>query len=363
MKINRRVGLHLLFWIVYFAVNLFNELYLSPSFTLHPSFQLLSESVQSQLLTLSIKIPATYYVLYSLIPRWLRSSNRLKLALEFAFMFIFLLFCYRGVMHYIIRPFIYKEPAIPLTALQHTARFFYSLLDLLEITAIAAAIKLFGLRLAAMKNEKLLVQEKLQSEMQLLRSQINPHFLFNTLNSIYALSRSRSPDTPDVVMRLSKILRYVLYETKNRLISIEEELRIATDYIELQQIRFGGKVEVVVEKNIDNAAVSVTPLILLPLIENAFKHGVSGISGVARIYLRITLSQDRLTIIVRNPVGTLSLTTSEEEGIGLSNIRRRMELLYNDYRLEYGEKENNFTVELYINLNSYAGFELFDRRR
>ncbi len=363
MKNTRQPGLHILFWIVYFGVNLFNELYLSRSFTDHPSYELFYNSVLSQLLSLClIKIPTVYYVLYLLIPRWLRSPSRAKLALELVFVLFLMVLCYRGLIQYIIWPFIAKESPPHLTGLQYTARFFYSLLDLLQVTGIAAAIKLFRLRIAAMKNEKVLIQEKLRSEMQHLRAQINPHFLFNTLNSIYALSRAQSSATPQAVMQLSKILRYMLYETEKKTITIEEELKITLDYIELQQVRFGNKVQVNIEKNIDNTATAITPQILLPLVENAFKHGTSEVIGLSKIKLGIELIQHQLKIEVHNSLGTAKANPSEE-GIGLANMRRRLELLYRDYSLVYGEKGNNFVVELNINLNSYADIELLDSGR
>ncbi len=363
MKRASGIWLHVLFWTVYFGVNLFNELYLSYSFNTHPSSELLFNSIIAQLLVLSVKIPAVYYVLYSLIPRWLRSPSRLRLASEFVLIFLLILVCYRCMVQLVIWPYVYKEEAVSLRLLQYIARSFYSLLDLLQVVGIAAAIKLFRLRLAAMKNEKLLMQEKLQSEMQHLRSQINPHFLFNTLNSIYALARTRSADTPDAVMRLSKILRYMLYETEKKTITIHDELKIIADYAELQQMRFGSKVQLIVEKNIDNASAAITPLIILPLVENAFKHGTTGISGVAQISLRVSLVQDQLSVSMQNPLGDISVKNDEGEGIGLANMRRRLELLYRDHRFDYGKKEGNFVVALNINLNSYAGFELLDSGR
>ena len=364
MKKVSGIWIHVLFWTAYSAVNLFNELYLSSSFTTHPSTELLIDSIKAQILVLTIKIPAVYYVLYSLIPRWSRSPARVKLAIEVVLVFVVMVFCYRAVVQLIIWPLIFGETPAPLTGLQFTARYFYSLMDILQVTGIAAAIKLFRLRLANVANEKLLMQEKLESEMRHLRSQINPHFLFNTLNSIYALARAQSTATPDAVMRLSKILRYMLYEIEKKSITIEEEMKITLDYIELQQIRFGSKVAVVIKKNIDNPAASITPLILLPLLENAFKHGTSERTGQIEILLEINLTHDQLYIKVQNPVGTgMSVKPSSTEGIGLSNIKRRLEMLYSDYNLGYGENGDNFTVEIKINLKSYEGFELLDSRR
>jgi LytS/YehU family sensor histidine kinase len=247
--------------------------------------------------------------------------------------------------------------------MQLIARFFYSLLDLLQVIGIAATIKLFRLRMSAMKKENVLVQEKLQSEMLHLKSQINPHFLFNTLNSIYSLTRVQSPDAPDAVMRLSKILRYMLYETKKKTIAIEDELKMIRDYISLQQLRFGKKAAVNIMTDMDNYSEQVTPLLMLPLVENAFKHGMGSTSTVSTIDVSIRLARKQLQFIIKNQFTSSSIKPEQDEGIGLSNIQRQLELLYREYSFTFGKEENDFIVTLDINLTSYAGFELFDSRR
>lgn len=357
---NKRLWFHILFWMVYFSINLFTALYLSSSNNINPSLDLFKNVALSHLLLLSIKLPAAYYVLYSLIPRWLKQPGKFKLLIEvFAVLFFFVL-GYRVMIHFVIWPYLtFNEPQM-FTTLEFTARLFYSIFDLLQVVGIAAAIKLFRLRIEAIKNEKALIQEKLQSEMRHLKSQINPHFLFNMLNSIYSLSRAQSASTPDTVMKLSKILRYMIYETGRKTVPIEEEIKIIDDYIELQQLRFGKRLPVKMEKNIDNNSMQVTPLLLFPLIENAFKHGNG--SGTSEIRFNITLVQNSLEVSVINPIEGSSVQSNGEEGIGLPNLRRQLELLYRDFLFVHDEKDNHFVVNLRINLASYAGFELFDSR-
>jgi two-component system, LytTR family, sensor kinase len=360
----KRIPLHILFWLVYFSVNLFNELLLSSSFNAHPSTELAVDAVLAQLLILIIKIPAVYYVLYSLIPRWLNDQYKLRLFIEASFVFFILLIIYRMIIQLIIWPYIYHNPPVILSPLQLTARFFYSFMDLMQVVGIASAIKLFRLRIKAMRNEKMLVQEKLQSEMLHLKSQINPHFLFNTLNSIYSLSRSQSVHTADSVMRLSNILRYMLYETGKKTSSIKDELKIIDDYIELQQLRFGDKLKVNIHKEIDQSSAQVAPLLILPLIENAFKHGI-GNTEEDIIHIHIRVKDHQLMVEIRNalverPTG---IGYEKEHGIGLQNIRRQLQLLYKSYTFEHKENKGNFMVNLTIDLSSYAGFELFDSRR
>ena len=204
------------------------------------------------------------------------------------------------------------------------------------------------------------MHEKLRSEILHLKSQVNPHFLFNTINSIYSLSRSQSTLAPDAIMALSKILRYMLYETSEKTIPLKDELKIIDDYIELQQLRFSRRLSVDVTVQSDGESAEIAPLLLLPLVENAFKHG-SEEGGT--IDIRVVLKNNALAFEISNPIAEHSFAIKEEEGIGLANIRRQLELLYPAFSLETLRKENTFTVKLKLNLGSYAGFELFDSRR
>lgn len=358
---QKRLLLHIVFWMVYFGVIIFNELYLSSSFLEDPSAKWINKAILSQLLLLIIKISAVYYVIYSLIPRWLKSNNKMRLAVELVLMFCLFVAAYRAMMHFIIWPFIYEEPG-KIQALSMVARYLYSLLDVLQVVGIAAAIKLFRLRLSAIKNEKILQQEKFTAELLHLKAQMNPHFLFNSLNSIFSLSRMQSEKTPDMVLKLSNILRYMLYESEKKMATLEDELKIINDYIELQLMRYGEKVKVVKEINIEYAGAQITPLLILPLIENSFKHGISGSDEISIINFQLNLKKDTLIVQTKNILSKESVITDKKEGIGLINIKRQLELLYRDYVLNYFEKENYFIVDLEIKLSSYAGSELFDSR-
>ncbi len=358
---QKRWLLHIVFWLVYFSVIIFNELYLSSSFLKDPSAKWLNKAILSQMLLLIIKISAVYYVIYSLIPRWLKSNKKTDLTVELVLMFCLFIIAYRAMMHFIIWPFIYGEPG-EIQALSMVARYLYSLLDILQVVGIAAAIKLFRLRIAAIKNEKRLQQEKFTAELLHLKAQINPHFLFNSLNNIFSLSRMQSEKTPDMVLKLSNILRYTLYESEKKMATLEDELKIMNDYIDLQLMRYGDKVKVVKEIKLEYGGAQITPLLILPLIENSFKHGINVLQENSIIYFNLSLQKDTLTVQTKNIISKESVATDKKEGIGLANIKRQLELLYRDYILNYFEKENYFIVDLEIKLSSYAGFELFDSR-
>ncbi|TND10183.1 MAG: putative signal transduction histidine kinase [Bacteroidetes bacterium] len=355
---TKRILLHLAFWLIYFCIVLYNDLFLSASFLANPSWPWASKAILAQSLLLLIKIATVYYTLYLLIPHWMKARSKIVPVLETLALCIVALVLYRLMIQVVIWKWIYNSEAA-LNNLSFVARAFHSLLDILQVAGVAAAIKLLRLRLAAAQKEKALVREKLSSEILHLKSQVNPHFLFNSLNSVFALSRMQSEKTPDLVMRLSNILRYMLYQSEKEFSTIGEEVKIIRDYIELQQLRFGDRVTVKTEINIDEPAAQITPLLLLPLVENAFKHGVGGVAGNTEISIRIAFRDGRLVMQTGNAVSAENTPETGETGIGLSNIRRQLELLYKDYTFTAEKKEQVFSVNLHINIKSYAGTELY----
>lgn len=314
------------------------------------------QSAFSVFMLFLVKMGAVYYILYYIIPR-ARADKKWESILKASAVILLATITCRLLVHQVIWPHIYHAAGISFSQPRLAARFFNTLLDVLQVTGAATAIKLFRLRNEALKKEKALVQEKLRSEILHLKAQINPHFLFNSLNGIYALSRSGSTMAAEAVMRLSKILRYVLYDTAAGLSSMESEVSILEDYIALQQLRFGERIKIVINKQPDMKG-KIAPLLLLPLVENAFKHGTSSGGEIA-----IDIKQERgmLFFSIKNPAGSQSMKDATP-GIGLSNIRRQLELQYNDFSFEHEEKDGKFVVYLSVNLNSYAAGELLDHR-
>ncbi|MGZ8559376.1 MAG: sensor histidine kinase, partial [Chitinophagaceae bacterium] len=232
-------------------------------------------------------------------------------------------------------------------------RILYSFIDNLFVVGIFVALKQYRLSLRSKEKEKNLVKEKLEAELKFLRTQTNPHFLFNTLNNIYALARKKSDDTADVVMKLSKLLRFMLYESRSNSITIAQELRVLNDYIELERIRYNERLTINFTKSIDNETQPIAPLILLPFVENAFKHGASETRFNSFINIHVQLSNGRLIFRIENS------KEDEEKGpvkenIGLSNVRRQLELMYPEHNLAMENHKTDFKVTLTINLNHHA---------
>jgi len=196
--------------------------------------------------------------------------------------------------------------------------------------------------------------EKQEAELNYLRSQTNPHFLFNTLNNIYSLARDRSELAPESILRLSKILRFMLYETSGNYISVEQELKIITDYIELEKLRYDETLRINFNYDIEDMKQAVPPLLLMPLVENAFKHGVSETRDQPFIDIHLSVKDRQLILLVKNSSETISSHEGVKENIGLSNLRRQLELLFKEYDLSLKQGNYVFTAQLKINLATHV---------
>lgn len=196
--------------------------------------------------------------------------------------------------------------------------------------------------------------EKQEAELNYLKSQTNPHFLFNTLNNIYALAKDKSDLAPESILRLSKILRFMLYETGGAFISVEQELSIISDYIDLEKLRYDESLRINFNYDIEDMKQALPPLLLMPLVENAFKHGVSETRGNPYLDIHLSIKQRQLTFVVKNSTEESAMKETVKENIGLSNLRRQLELLYADYNLSIQQDRSEFTTLLKINLASHV---------
>ena len=196
--------------------------------------------------------------------------------------------------------------------------------------------------------------EKQQAELNYLKSQTNPHFLFNTLNNIYSLARDKSDLAPESILRLSKILRFMLYETSGEYIAIEQELKIINDYLALEKLRYDDSLLINFNYDIEDMKQALPPLLLLPLVENAFKHGVSETRNRPFLDIHLSINKRQLAFIIKNSTEEFPGEGSVKENIGLSNLRRQLELLYKEYSLSVQQGEGWFTATLKINLASHV---------
>lgn len=194
-------------------------------------------------------------------------------------------------------------------------------------------------------------QENMKTELSFLRSQISPHFIFNVLNNIVALVRLKSDELEPTVMKLSGLMQYMLYETDEEKVSIKTETEYLQAYIDLQKQRFGKKVPIETNINIESEFDEIEPMLLIPFIENAFKHGVGMIEN-PQIFVDLKTEDETLAFIVKNKFSSDENEVKDEaSGIGLANVSRRLNLLYgNNHQLIIEKKDGWFNVNLTLKL-------------
>ncbi len=223
--------------------------------------------------------------------------------------------------------------------------FFMSIFILALSTSIKVAQKWFE----DQSKQKEMVHEKMNSELSLLKSQVNPHFLFNTLNGIYSLANNKSDKTASAIVKLSQMMRYMLDESKQEFVTLSSELDYINTYIDLQMMRLFDNVKVDFTVDGEPNGIKIQPLLLIPFIENAFKHGTDA-STDCDININLDIKKDSLQLRVENDI-IKSRRDDEKSGFGLNNIKRRLQLEYPDrYVLTTSSEEGKFIVKLFISL-------------
>ncbi len=200
------------------------------------------------------------------------------------------------------------------------------------------------------KEWKEMEKQHLIAELSFLKSQVNPHFLFNSLNGIYALAIKKSDKTPDAVLQLSDLMRHMLYESDRAEVEMEKEVEYLKNYIQLQKLRMPPKAQVSFEVEGDISRKMIAPMLFIPFIENAFKHGVDAEGATIRIKMQV--KGNILTFDITNRASKAKSKDSSS-GIGLVNVRKRLDLLYGEkYQLDYKESNGNFVVHLQLHLQA-----------
>lgn len=220
----------------------------------------------------------------------------------------------------------------------------------ITVGGLAASIKLMKHWYVEGQKNLQLQKENIQSQLQVLKAQIHPHFLFNTLNNIYSFTQNTSRKASEMVMGLSDMLRYMLYECNQPLVPLSKEVKMISEYIHLERIRYGNKLELHVQFPDNAKEFAIAPLLLLPFVENCFKHGISNMLEIPWLNLNISIEEDLMTMKLVNSK-PLSQYPNHQPGIGIENVRKRLELLYpGRHELTINEEEDLFIVQLRVQL-------------
>lgn len=221
-------------------------------------------------------------------------------------------------------------------------------IDLSRHFFLFTGVLFFSLMLKINERLKLAHKEKINAELSYLKAQINPHFLFNTLNSIYSLAIQKSDDTANAVVKLSGMMRYVLTESQNEFVSLQKELNYISDYIELQKMRWDANVRLNFKISGDAVGKNIAPLVLIPFIENAFKYGINPEEN-SEITIEIGINEAAINLFVKNNKVSVRPDPENKSGLGIENTKSRLQLMYpGKHYLTIDDNPATFSVSLSI---------------
>lgn len=348
----RRVVNHLLFWLGYIFFKTYLNVTADTTALIPASAADVSRYIMiisTQLTFLVIKVPLVY-ASFLCIDRFLESKwNRSVTLATIMLLFATAVVSMTVLNHQFVLPVIinYHGPTSPVFDLNSLLYHFFTLAF---VVGAACSLKLIRKQYQSRIKETELQNEKTEAELKYLKGQINPHFLFNTLNNIYSLARKKSEDTAEAVMKLSKLMRFMLYEAGNKKILLLDEVKLIEDYISLEKLRYADRLRIDFKTQIDEPGQTIAPLLLIHFVENAFKHGASESRFESSITIKIALTKGLLQANIRN-TREAELSESNEGKIGLDNIKRQLELIYPLHTLTLVREHNFFNVELTIPLN------------
>jgi two-component system, LytTR family, sensor kinase len=326
-----------------------------------------SRRLVCSLIDLPVKLGAAYYTLYILIDRFFIQRRYA------GFLFLLLLsmtvfgIISRVVGYYVLYPLYYPEAMS--VGVFFTPKILITIFSIYSVVGILASFHLVRqwyrheqATRALEDARQQLQKEMLEAELKLLKSQINPHFLFNTLNNLYVLSLQQSDKTPEIVYKLSNLMSYMLYEGNHAEVPLEREIHYIRNYIALEQIRYDARLEVAFNIYDDVGHLKVAPLVLLPFVENGFKHGVSHQLTGAWIRIDIGFQEGVLIIKVENskpPENERPYRSNLHSGFGLDNLKKRLDLMYpGRYHLDVLDEEDSYLVVLRLTLEENAYTEM-----
>lgn len=335
---------HIVFWTIYFLIN---------TFRWGRYFDDFLYSFQSGLLGFPIHIFLCYLNIYVLMPRFI-FKKKYSLFILFLLSSIFMMVVVKfNLTYYLLNSNVWPEgPEIVNTL---TANYVMDMMigELYVITFVTA-IKITSDWIQENKRSSDLEKAQLETQLLFLRSQVSPHFFFNTLNNIYSLSLEGSKRTPKVILKLSELMRYLIYDTKNKRQDLKNEIICIQNYLELEKIRYSDNLEINMNIIGQIEGKVIAPILLLSFVENAFKHGANKSIDKIKIDIDFNVKGDFLNFKIVNQIPVRSknkqIFKRNQGGIGLSNVKKRLKLGYkkDDYKMSINSSNNLFTVKLKI---------------
>lgn len=353
LKKIKRVLLHLFFWLL---VLLFY------TYVFDVDNKIYSNVFYFSLFLLPSVMGTTYFTIYTLIPNYLITQRYFLFALYGVYTLIISLF---SILFSIFFSHAYLTN-FDFDDMNPVSRnVFFTLSCIYLVVIVVSAFKLLKLNFDKAIQNNMLESKMFQTQLKLkenelnyLKMQIHPHFLFNTLNTMYAFALKKADETPSMILQLSNLLDYLLHQTDKPFVNLKDEIDHIKDYISLEKLRFNNRLEVHIREQFLENEVKIRPMVLLPFVENSFKHGKIE-NGILRIDISIESNQQNILFIIKNKMQ--SEDTSDKEmiqnssnGIGLVNIKKRLEILYKDaYSLKIKTNNDVFEVDLMVVNETY----------
>jgi len=303
------------------------------------------------LFLMPITIATTYISIYKLIPDYLIKKRYALFGLYSVYTFIISAYL---VMLSIFFSLIYISHFEYNNMAPATKNIFFVITAVYFVVFIVSGFKLLKLNLKNTEQNNILKTKILDTQLKLkeqelhyLKMQIHPHFLFNTLNTMYGFALKKAEETPEMILKLSNLLDYLLYQADKPFVLLSEEIAHIKDYITLEQMRFNDTLDITFKTHNINEEQKIAPMLLLPFVENSFKHGVIK-NGVLKINIELFYNKDSILFSVTNTSKNLEITS---RGIGLDNIKKRLDLLYpNQYSVKINDEASSYKVELILNI-------------
>jgi two-component system sensor histidine kinase AlgZ len=337
---------HIIFWSIYFIFN---------TFRWGSYFNDYLYSLKTNLLGFPIHITLCYFNIYFLMPKFLFKRKYILYVILILSAIFLMVIAKFNLTYFLISNNVWPEGPETISSLSLNYSVDMMFGELYVITFVTA-IKVTLDFLKEQKRVTDLEKAHLETELLFLKSQISPHFFFNTLNNIHSLALEKSNKTPKIILRLSELMRYLLYETKLERQSLENEILCIQNYLDLEKIRHDDLLRVNLTISGDISDKEIAPILLLTFVENAFKHGVNKNIGIVNIAIDFTIIKNFLYFTITNPLPAVTEIKSsfdDSSGIGLENVKKRLILGYDqkDYDLKINNKDNLFTVSLKIKVS------------
>lgn len=352
-EIRHRLRRHVLFWLCWWVFQAF--LYSFVGLASKPSYwQQLQVSALEAVVYLMPHMFLSYSLMYGVVPKTILKGRYIAAFFSVVMLFLITALISAGIGVYLlypirrlVLPFVQNVP-IHSNYTNIYLALLAGLRGAITVGGMAAAIKLMKYWYVKEQQNLELQKQNIAAQLNVLKAQVHPHFLFNTLNNIYAHTQTAAPSAAKLVLGLSDLLRHILYECNQESVPLQKELKLLHDYILLEKVRYDDRLDITVDIPDQTDGYFIAPLLLLPFIENCFKHGTSAMIEQPWIHLAITVHENKLNMKLVNGKSPASGTNA---GIGIVNVKQRLDLLYpGRYTLQLFNEETMFIVNLKLEL-------------